>query len=62
MNEAEAKAQQELEAAELEAAEREMLHVEHEMEAEMRQLQRDVAKAEATEKELEAPHDGREAW
>lgn len=57
MNEAEAKALQELE-----AAEREMLHVEHEMEAEMRQLQRDVAKAEATEKELEAPHDGREAW
>ena len=57
MNEAEAKALQELE-----TTEREMLHVEHEMEAQMRQLQRDAAKAEAAEKELEAPHDGRKAW
>lgn len=57
VNEAERKA---LEA--LEAAERKMLHVEHEMEGEMAELSRDIAKAEEVEKKLAAPGDGTEAW
>lgn len=57
MNEAESKA---LEA--LEATEREILHTEHEMEAEMAELSRDIAKAEEAEKKLAAPADGTEAW
>ncbi len=57
MNEAESKA---LEA--LEDAEREMLHTEHEMEAEMAKLSRDIAKAEEVEKKLAAPSGGTEAW
>ena len=57
MNEAESKA---LEA--LEATEREMLHTEHEMEAEMAKLSRDIAKAEEAEKKLAEPAGGTEAW
>ena len=57
MNEEESKA---LEA--LEAAEREMLHTEHEMECEMAELGRDIAKAEEVEKKLAAPGGGTEAW
>ena len=57
MNEAESKA---LEA--LEATEREMLHTEHEMEGEMAELSRDIAKAEEVEKKLAEPSGGTEAW
>ena len=57
MNEKESKA---LEA--LEATEREMLHTEHEMEGEMAELERDIAKAKEVEKKLSAPADGTEAW
>jgi hypothetical protein len=57
VNEAESKA---LEA--LEATEREMLHTEHEMEGEMAELSRDIAKAEEVEKKLAAPGGGTEAW
>ena len=45
----------------LEATEREMLHTEHEMEDEMAELSRDIAKAEEAEKKLAAPG-GTEAW
>ena len=57
MNEAASKA---LEA--LEATEREMLHTEHEMEGEMAELSRDIAKAEEVEKKLAEPSGGTEAW
>ncbi len=57
MNEAESKALETLE-----AAEREMLHTEHEMEGKMAELSRDIAKAKEAEKELAAPADGTEAW
>jgi hypothetical protein len=57
VNEAENKA---LEA--LEAAEREMLHTEHEMEREMAELGQDIAKAEEAEKKLATPAGGTEAW
>ena len=57
MNEEENKA---LEA--MEAAEREMLHTEHEMEREMAELGQDIEKAEEAEKKLGAPAGGTEAW
>jgi hypothetical protein len=57
VNEAESKA---LDA--LEATEREMLHTEHEMEGEMAELNRDIAKAEEAEKKLASPGGGTEAW
>lgn len=57
MNEAESKA-----LAALEATERKMLHTEHEMEGEMAELSRDIAKAEEAEKKLAAPSGGTEAW
>jgi hypothetical protein len=56
VNKAESKA---LEA--LEAIEREMSQTEHEMEGEMAELGRDIAKAEEAEKKLEAGG-GTEAW
>jgi hypothetical protein len=57
MNEAESKALEDLE-----ATEREILHVEHEMERGMAELSRDIAKAEEVEKKLAAPIDGTAAW
>ena len=46
----------------LEAAEREMLHTEHEMEREMTELGREIAEAEEVEKKLATPGGGTEAW
>jgi len=46
----------------LEATEREMLHTEQEMERQMAELSRDIAKSEEVEKKLAAPAGGTEAW
>ena len=46
----------------LEATEREMLHTEQEMERQMAELSRDIAKSEEVEKKLAAPGGGTEAW
>jgi hypothetical protein len=46
----------------LEATEREMLHTEQEMERQMAELSRDIAKAEEVEKKIAAPGGGTEAW
>lgn len=61
MNEAESKAESKAPEAP-EDTEREMLNTEHEMEGEMAELSRDIAKAEEAEKKLAEPSGGTEAW
>jgi hypothetical protein len=46
----------------LQAAEREMLHTEHEMELEMAELGQNIVTAEEAEEKLAAPRGGTEAW
>ena len=61
MNEAESKAESKAPES-LEDTEREMLRTEHEMEGEMAELSRDIAKAKEAEKKLAEPSGGTEAW